>query len=112
MMKVLLASPLFVSSFAIASEPCVAWDYSRLKDSTQQELIEHACTAQRNKTFNIKEQYALIANGLSQDADRVGQIKAVCADQVKASMSVHLKKFGKPLDIDGCESAKAETSGK
>lgn len=111
MKKAVLTSLSLVSSLALAATPCDVWEYARLKDSTEKELVEHTCVSQKNKMENISEEFALIGsmapNGL-RDAERVRLLNAVCVDQVKAAMSVHLKKFGKPIIMDKCRAAKAE----
>ncbi len=89
-----------VSNFALATgQQCVAWDYARLKDSTAEDLIAHACEAKKSARINQDEKFELLSHvGAQLDrVDQLGAAEALCKDQEKVTKSVFQQKFGKSM---------------
>lgn len=104
-MKAIIATVLaLASTAALAAQPCDAWEYARLKDSTAEDLTAHACASHKAAKANGDAKYILIGDvgGDMRRVDEVRKAEAVCKDQVKVTQSVFQQKFGKALRIEEC----------
>jgi hypothetical protein len=106
-MKKTIAIILALTSHAaMAGQQCVAWEYARLKDSTKEDLIAHACASNKAAKENQDDKYTAIGNMAPNSlalADRAAQAEAVCRDQVKVTQSVFQQKFGQALRVEECQ---------
>lgn len=93
----LAAVLLATTSTSWAAPQCVPWDYARIKDAKQEDLVELACSSQKKAMDQYAESMEAISGGgfnWKAESEAAAHAQAVCLDQAKQAITVLREKFG------------------
>jgi hypothetical protein len=92
----LAAVLLAITSTSWAAPQCVPWDYARIKDAKEDELVELSCSSHKKMMDNYAETLQIIAsdslNRRSESEDAM-HAQEVCRDQTKQADKMLREKF-------------------
>jgi hypothetical protein len=96
-----LAGFLAITPTSFAALQCVPWEYARLKDAKQDDLVKLVCSSQKKAMENYGEAMDTITDGgrnWKAESDASTHAQEVCLDQAQQAITMLREKFGAKAD--------------
>lgn len=100
-----IAGLLTITSTCFGAPQCIPWDYARIKDAKENDLVQLACQSEQRAMENTKESMEAISSGGSNwkaESDAASHAREVCQDQELQAIRMLREKFGRKVTKSDC----------